>query len=195
MLVKICGVTNREDALASVEAGADAIGFNFWPHSPRYIAPAVARAIASELPTGVLKVGVFVDAYSDELADEAGLDVIQLHAETAGEPHRRHWAAWPVTLPELQRRITASHAEAFLIDTPAGVQRGGTGRTYDWRLAQGLPGRIILAGGLSAENVREAIRAANPWGVDACSRLESVPGKKDHIKLREFVRAARSAAL
>lgn len=193
MLVKICGVTNWDDAAAAVDAGADAVGLNFWPGSPRYLAPAAALAIVSKIPRMVLKVGVFVDDYSEPLADELGLDVIQLHGDNAAEPGRRYWAGWRVCLPELHARIRAASAEAFVIDTPAGAQRGGTGRSYDWRLAEGLPGKIILAGGLSAENVREAILAARPWGVDACSRLESAPGRKDHHKMREFIRAARSA--
>ncbi|MCC7157307.1 MAG: phosphoribosylanthranilate isomerase [Bryobacterales bacterium] len=194
MLVKICGVTSLDDALAAVEAGADAIGLNFWPGSPRFVETATARDITAALPASVLKVGVFVDVYSEAIAGEVGLDVIQLHGENGPAPARRFWAGWPVTLPHLSERIRSAGADAFVIDTPAGAQRGGTGGTYDWRLALGLPGRIILAGGLNAENVKEAILAAKPWGVDACSRLESAPGKKDHHKMREFIRAARSAA-
>jgi phosphoribosylanthranilate isomerase len=195
MMVKICGITNRDDASAAVEAGADALGFNFWPESPRYVSKDLAAAIAAELPAGVLKVGVFVDRHSEETARFVGLDVVQIHAEDFPAPARPYWAAWAATTPHLAERMTMSTADAFVIDSPAGVERGGTGRTYDWSLAAGLPGRVILAGGLSADNVGRAVLAAKPWGVDACSRLESAPGKKDHKKIKEFVRAARLAGL
>jgi phosphoribosylanthranilate isomerase len=189
MMVKICGITSLADGRAAVEAGADALGFNFWEPSPRYVLPEVARAICAHLPREVLKVGIFVAGM--RLYDF--LDVLQVYDESPLPAGTRHWQALPVTTPALAERIRASEAEAFLIDTPAGEQRGGTGCTFDWSLAAGLPGKIVLAGGLGPDNVAAAIAAARPWGVDACSRLESEPGRKDHAKMKEFVRAARSA--
>lgn len=194
MMVKICGITNREDALAAVEAGASAVGFNFWPGSPRYIAPAFAAEIAAALPKSVLRVGVFVDASAVEvkaIAREVGLDVAQTHGRSERPAGVRWWPAFSAG----ESPPAFDGAEAFLVDTPAGEQRGGTGRVFDWSLAAGLPGRIVLAGGLAPENVAAAIRQARPWGVDACSRLELSPGRKDHQRVRAFVRAALSETL
>ena len=182
MMIKICGITNREDALAAVDAGASALGFNFFPGSPRYIRPETAAEIAMDLP--ILKVGVFVDNLTP-----TNMDVLQLHGnETADDvpAGRRVWKAFRVT-PEWDTSILATFAnvEAFLLDGPA----PGTGVGFDWRRATGMR-QVILAGGLGPDNVAEAIRQARPWGVDACSRLERAPGLKDHEKMRRFVRAA-----
>ncbi len=197
-LIKICGITTLDDALQAAEAGATALGFNFWPGSKRYITPAAAAAIISQLPAEVLKVGVFVDAAESEystIAAQTGLDIVQLHGHLGPSPLIRHWLAFSATDAQVRATMESSGAEAFLIDTPAGIERGGTGRTFDWSLVQGLAGRIILAGGLGPDNVAQAIRQVRPWGVDACSRLESAPGRKDHVKVLEFIRAARSATL
>ena len=191
-LVKICGITALEDALAACDAGAGALGFNFWPRSPRYIEPERARRIIERIPGGVLAVGVFVDEPAERIeaiAAAAGIEVAQLHG-ACGAPRLRWWKALEA-VPDVRREIEQFEAEAFLLDAPAGAQRGGTGRTFDWALAAGLPRRIVLAGGLGPDNVGEAIRAARPWGVDACSRLESAPGRKDAAKVRAFVRAVR----
>jgi phosphoribosylanthranilate isomerase len=196
MMVKICGITNRADALAAVEAGADALGFNFWTGSPRHVEPQEAARIIADLPPRVLRVGVFVDpaaAMMETVASETGIGIAQVHGTFDRAPAFVLWQALPANSAALRTAIEQSRAEAFLVDTPAGPERGGTGRSYDWALARGLPGRIILAGGLDAGNVGDAIRLAQPWGVDACSRLEIAPGKKDHTKMMEFVRAARSA--
>ncbi|MBI4889714.1 MAG: phosphoribosylanthranilate isomerase [Acidobacteria bacterium] len=196
-LVKVCGITTLEDALQAAEAGADALGFNFWPRSPRYIEPGAAQAIVERLPGNVLTVGVFVDEPAErvkELARGAGMEVAQLHGECEA-PQMRWWQALPATAERIRERMEESGAEAFLIDTPAGEMRGGTGRTFDWGLAAGLPGRIVLAGGLGPDNVAAAIKAALPWGVDACSRLEREPGRKDHAKVAAFVRAVRQTEL
>ncbi|HPT28450.1 MAG TPA: phosphoribosylanthranilate isomerase [Bryobacteraceae bacterium] len=198
MLIKICGITTLDDALHACECGASALGFNFWPQSRRYITPGAAAEISSRLPGGILKVGVFVDAPETEfaaIAPEAGLDIVQLHGHLGASPSTRHWLALTATDEDIQATMKDSLAEAFLIDTPSGEERGGTGRTFDWALVEGLGGRIILAGGLGPENVAEAIRRVRPYGVDACSRLESSPGLKDRVKVMEFIRAARSAAL
>jgi len=193
MMVKICGITNREDALAAVEAGASAIGFNFYHDSPRYISPTGAAMIAEKIPGNVWKVGVFVDERPSSIAKiaiEVGLDVAQLHgiAEARGI---RVWRAGSVDGALMISAFDQSAAEAILLDTYSVTEYGGTGKTFDWSRAKGLPAKVIIAGGLDASNVREAIAQAEPWGVDACSRLEKSPGVKDHDKVREFVKAAR----
>jgi phosphoribosylanthranilate isomerase len=197
MILKICGITNQEDATAAIEGGATAIGFNFYPRSPRYIAPERAGEIAT--PAGVRRVGVFVDrapAGIEEIAGVARLDVAQLHgAETAtGYPASLPvWKAVRVGVDFDFARFHDCPAEAFLLDGPAGELFGGAGNAFDWKLAAGAPKPIIVAGGLDASNVAQAIALAHPWGVDACSRLESAPGKKDNRKMSDFLRAAREA--
>ncbi len=193
MMVKICGITNREDALAAIEGGAAALGFNFYPGSPRYIDPERAAVIAAGL--AVVKVGVFVNespARIGEIARHAGLDVAQLHgAETEADYPQgiRVWKAARVDETFRIADLDALPAEAFLLDSPGG---GGTGRTFDWSRAAGSKRRIILAGGLDASNVKQAIAAARPWGVDVCSRIESAPGRKDHVKMAQFLKEATS---
>jgi phosphoribosylanthranilate isomerase len=191
MMVKICGITNREDALAAVEAGASAVGFNFYRESPRYISPTGASVIAAKIPSTVWKVGIFVNETPETIARialDAGLDVAQLYgtSETRGI---RIWRAIQAN-ESLLSHINDETAEAVLVDTPSDDLHGGTGASFDWSRAKGLPKHIIIAGGLDASNVRRAIEQAQPWGVDACSRLEKSPGLKDHDKVREFVKAA-----
>ncbi|MCE5307442.1 MAG: phosphoribosylanthranilate isomerase [Acidobacteriales bacterium] len=193
MMVKICGITNPEDATAAVEAGASAIGFNFYPKSPRFVEPEHAAEIIAGLVPGILKVGVFVNEPAgrvESIARTAGLDVVQLHGAAFAPVGMRSWRAVPMTKDFDFASLDVLDAEAFLIDAFAGDAWGGTGRTWDWTLAAAAKQRIILAGGLDATNVREAIRKARPWGVDACSRIESSPGKKDHAKMRAFIQAA-----
>ena len=191
VLVKVCGITTREDALAAIEAGAAALGFNFYADSPRYIAEERAAEIVAALPLGILKVGVFVDNSPEHIlavARRVGLDIVQLHGGLVSVP-MRFWRA----LPANGTPIRENHgAEAILLDTPSSTFFGGTGTTFPWEIARGFPGRVVIAGGLDASNVRTAIERARPWGVDACSRLESSPGVKDHAKVRAFVRAALS---
>ena len=163
-MVKICGITNVADAAACVEAGAAALGFNFYQGSPRYVTPEGARGIIQALPGRALKVGVFVDAAAEtvrETAAYAGLDVVQLHG---GEMPvgLRVWMALSAGDADLRALMERSGADAFLIDTPSGAMRGGTGVTFDWAAAAGLPGRVIIAGGLDEGNVAEAIRTAAP---------------------------------
>lgn len=198
MIIKICGITTVSDLDACVEAGADALGFNFWPKSPRFINVDMARQLARRCPPHVLKVGLFVDETADrieQVMQQAELDVAQLHGLPARVPAVRHWTAFSAATPDLAGILRATSAEAAVIDTPAGPQRGGTGRTFDWSLAAGLPGRIVLAGGLGPDNVAQAIRAVRPWGVDACSRLESAPGRKDHELVRAFIANIRALNL
>jgi phosphoribosylanthranilate isomerase len=196
MMVKICGITNREDALAAAEGGAAALGFNFYPKSPRYISPIEAARIAEALPTGVWKVGVFVNPSAQDLAwvsEAAGLDVVQLHGDHAPAALApRVWRAFHVDPSFNTAQMEAYDAEAYLLDAPSAELYGGTGKTFDWPLAANTGKRIILAGGLDADNVRAAIRAARPWGVDACSRLEVSPGRKDHVEMARFLKAALS---
>ena len=200
VFVKICGITSLEDAQMAGAAGADALGFNFWPGSPRHIAPRDAAKITAKLGTNTVKIGVFVDANALENTETvrvAGLDLAQIHG-SAPLLALRFWQAFQAN-PDLEDQVrkaaAAARAEAFLIDTPAGAQRGGTGRVFAWPLVRGLPGRIVLAGGLGPDNVAEAIREARPWGVDACSRLESAPGRKDPAQVRAFIQAVRAAEL
>jgi len=193
MMVKICGITNREDALAAVEGGASALGFNFWPKSPRYIPPNGAVELFEGLPSRVWKVGLFVDEPPETVlavARRISLDVVQLHGDAPLPQGIRVWKALSVGPGFRHEQLEEFGAEAFLLDAPAGAARGGTGRTFDWTLAAGTHRKIIVAGGLDAGNVALAIRAARPWGVDACSRLESSPGRKDHGKMAQFLRAA-----
>jgi len=188
MMVKICGITNQADADMCVEAGASALGFNFFRQSPRFIEPAEAASIAGNIPSNVTKVGIFVDqdaATIDRMTRETGLDVAQVYGEA--RPATRFWRACHAG--EFYSEL-ADGAEAVLLDTPGRAMPGGTGKTFDWSRARGLAARVIIAGGLDATNVRAAIAAAQPWGVDACSRLESSPGRKDAEKVRRFVQAA-----
>lgn len=195
MMVKICGITCAEDALAAAEAGASALGFNFWPGSPRYIAPGRAAEIVAALPAGVSAVGVFVNESAPrirEMARHAGVTIVQLHGDCEWPGSLPVWKALPVGEnfdPGVLERFAA---EAFLLDSPSGPSYGGTGQTFPWERIRGLRQRVILAGGLDASNVAQAIEAVRPWGVDACSRLESSPGKKDHQRMRAFIQAARS---
>lgn len=196
-VVKVCGITNLEDALAAVEAGAGALGFNFYAGSPRYVSAVEAAAITAGIPAGILKVGVFVNEAPGrvvEIVREAGLDVAQLHGDEGADgvpPGVRVWKAFRVDDGFSLEQLESFPAEAFLLDTPTKMY-GGSGHTFDWARARGAAGRILLAGGLDENNVREAIAAARPWGVDACSRLETAPGKKDHGRMARFIAAAHS---
>ena len=195
MMVKICGITSREDARAAADAGASALGFNFYGRSPRHLAPEAALSILAVLPAAVWKVGVFVNEPGERvlaLAGALGLDIVQLHGETEPPAGLRVWKAARVDPQFHWSQLEAFSAEAFLLDTASEELHGGTGRTFNWALARGAGRKVILAGGLDETNVREAIRAAQPWGVDACSRLESSPGHKDHHKVARFIAAALS---
>jgi len=200
--VKICGITNWADAQRSIEAGCDALGFNFYPSSPRYIPPGEAAEIRRKLPKEIAAVGVFVNAASreiQELAKTLELNYAQLHGEELPGAARAVGRATPVIKafrvgPRFRgARLARYSVAAFLLDgAPAGGKpRGGTGKTFDWKQARGLAayGHIILAGGLTPENVAEAIRTAHPAAVDVASGVERAPGKKDARKLRAFLDA------
>jgi phosphoribosylanthranilate isomerase len=189
MMVKICGITNREDALAAVDAGATALGFNFYPDSPRYVAPEKAAELGDGL--GVTKVGIFVDAAEEAVAAvlrTAGLDIAQVYG-IRSYGGLRTWRACRVKQGDFALPDDSS-AEAFLLDGFSPEVYGGSGQTFHWSIARNLDRRIVLAGGLHAGNVREAIQQARPWGVDACSRIEKSPGLKDHEKMKQFIQAA-----
>jgi len=195
MMVKVCGITKLEDAVAAIEGGASALGFNFYPKSPRYIAPDCAAGMIAKLPATVWKVGVFVNESPEritDLASHVGLDIVQLVGQAIRLSALRIWQTAYVDEKFRLADIEHNPAEAILLDTPASEAYGGTGRTFDWSRAAGSNKRIILAGGLDAGNVRQAIAAAQPWGVDICSRIESSPGRKDHVKMAQFLKEAKS---
>ena len=201
MILKVCGITTLDDALLSIEAGANALGFNFYPPSPRYVTPEAAAAIVKALPADVLRVGVFVNESSERVLStvrECGLDIAQLHGDEspADAPAGvRVWKAYRVG-PDFDLSVLdAFPAEAFLLDAGSGALYGGSGHTFDWTRATGAHHKIIVAGGLGPDNVAEAIRVLKPWGIDACSRLESAPGRKDPQKVAAFLDAAQSVSV
>lgn len=200
-VIKICGITEAEDALAAEDCGASAIGFNFYPRSKRFVQPERAAEIASRLRSaGTTKVGVFVNAPEQEvlrITALVGLDVVQLHGDEPPEAMPAGVRVWKAFRVENGFVLSQTHpfdgAEAFLLDGPAGGEYGGAGIPFGWEVARQLSHRVILAGGLDSGNVAQAIAEARPWGVDACSRLESVPGRKDRKKMEEFLRVALRA--
>jgi phosphoribosylanthranilate isomerase len=203
--VKICGITNWTDARRAVEAGAQFLGFNFYRPSPRYIQVAAARRIIRRLPDGIAAVGVFVnesEANMLAIARRVSLDYLQLHGD---EP--------PEQVARLKREIAVikairvrdsfrpkqldsfGRASAILLDGFDARRHGGTGRKFNWRLARGSNGsrRIFLAGGLTPENVAEAIRVARPYAVDVCSGVEARPGRKDPARMVALMWAVKAA--
>lgn len=202
--VKICGITNLEDALLCAAAGADALGFNFYLPSPRYIEPLVAREIVERLPANVLTVGVFVNEPApenvDRIASEAGVGAVQLHGEESPNYCRALRGRYVVKVLRPGDDFEPQHAldyevQAIMLDAFDSRMRGGTGRVTDWSLAQktcALVPKFFLAGGLSPENVQAAITAVKPYGVDACSALEISPGKKLPERVKAFVKAVRA---
>ncbi len=203
--VKICGITNLEDALLSVKFGADALGFNFYEKSPRYISPEKAREIVEQLPPEVLKVGVFVNESLDkiiEIAETAKLDAIQLHGEEtpefAGELKAKTnleiIKAFRVSENFKPEDILQYEVDAVLLDAYSPKEHGGTGETFDWEIAkkvQEIFPKMYLAGGLAVENVKEAVVNVKPFAVDACSLLEREKGFKDFQKVEEFFLAVK----
>ena len=196
MMIKVCGITKQSDASAAIEAGATAIGFNFYARSPRYVAVEAAAAISTP---GALRVGVFVNETPEailEIARKAALDVAQLHGDEMASdfPHGLTvWKAARVSAGFDLAQFDRTPADAILLDGPAAELYGGAGVTFDWTLARNSHLRIIVAGGLDASNVARAIALAQPWGIDSCSRIEASPGIKDHIKMTEFLHAAKAA--
>jgi phosphoribosylanthranilate isomerase len=211
---KICGITTVEDALVAARAGADAIGLNFFAHSPRYVAAETAESIIRALPGGLSKVGLFVDTPADEICrlfDRLRLDLIQLHgeqppefvAQLAPRPVMRAFRVGPEKVEPvaeyLQRCRELEHElELVLLDSLVAGAFGGTGRLLSWSVAQAYRCELgavplVLAGGLTPENVAAAIRAVGPAAVDVASGVESRPGRKDPARVEAFVAAARLA--
>jgi len=211
--VKICGMTNLEDALVAVDAGADAVGFVFYEKSPRCVSVETAREIVAELPSCVEKVGVFVNEPPERvsaIADDACLTAVQFHGDEYQNPERysiggKLFFSFPVSeaLRELRGPIGSFTLPKFpkssgiLLDSGTQAIRGGTGKTFAWGearwLIQGLTRvhSVVIAGGLTPSNVAWAAEFLRPWGVDVASGVEASPGKKDPEKLRAFVRAVR----
>jgi phosphoribosylanthranilate isomerase len=200
--VKICGITNSGDALLAAELGAHALGFIFYKKSPRYVAPDKARHIIGQLPPFVATVGVFVDENAGavrEIASLAGLDWLQLHGSESPDYcrslGRRVIKGFRVKGDEIYAQISAYQgaAQAFLLDTYKPGTPGGTGETFDWEVARQVNkcGPIILAGGLTPDNVAQAINIAQPAAVDVASGVEKESGKKDPERLRAFLAAVR----
>ncbi len=200
--VKICGNTNLADALAAVEAGADALGFIFYDRSPRHILVSDAAEIVRQLPPFVMKVGVFVNPPEElvlRATAECGLNLLQFHGDEAPgfctQFGLMSMKAFRVRDAESLKALADYPTDAWLLDAWSPKATGGTGETFDWALAAeavklGRP--VFLAGGLTPENVAEAIRVVQPFGVDVASGVESVPGRKDHARLRAFIQAVRN---
>ena len=201
--IKICGVTRLEDALSAARLGADALGFNFWPRSRRHVTPAAARQIIARLPPFVTPVGVFVNQSEGEMraiAAETGIQVFQLHGDEPPELCARLplpvVKAIPVDQVRTLSRLLSYEVQAFLLDTPSRGY-GGSGEPFDWSLAEGVSevAPVVLAGGLTPENVGAAIRAVRPWAVDVASGVESSPGVKNPGLMARFVSAVREVRL
>lgn len=200
LFVKICGITCVADALAAAEFGADAIGLNFYPRSPRYVAPEVAQAIAQSVRASLQVVGVFVDATRpqiESIAAAVGLDVLQFHGDESAT-FCSNWQQKTIKALRVRDAASAQRASEYRVDfilADAYVEGhfGGTGSRVAVEHLQGLDRRrLILAGGLTAENVAESVRLVGPFGVDVASGVESAPGKKDRERMRRFIDNARA---
>ena len=211
--VKICGITNLEDALVAVDAGADAVGFVFYEKSPRRVSVEMAKEILEKLPEKIDKIGVFVNEVPErisEITDRAGLTAVQFHGDEWKSPedysvNRDAFFCLPVlemvrdpsiAIHSLRNVETFPNLVGFLLDSGTAEKRGGTGKVFPWEDALSFSSlktlaRIVIAGGLMASNVRTAVEYLKPWGVDVSSGVEARPGKKDPEKVRAFVRAVR----
>ena len=214
--IKICGITNLEDALAAADAGANALGFVFYKNSPRNVDPEKVREIVAQLPPEVEKVGVFVDGESPEriveVAEQAGLTALQLHVGSSFAGYSQR--GWSFGNRKIYLALAAaqfldagaqwggskqrpSPISAIFLDSGTSQQPGGTGKAFDWQKAALLveamtkTANVVVAGGLNPLNVAEAIRILKPWGVDVASGVEATPGKKDPKKVRAFIAAVR----
>jgi phosphoribosylanthranilate isomerase len=204
--IKICGITNLGDARRAVKAGADFLGFNFYRESSRYIAPATARRIVQRLPAGVASVGVFVNEPERDMlaiARRVGLDYVQLHGDETAEVVSRMRRSFRVIKAirvrdsfRVAQLANFKRASSILLDGFDSRLRGGTGKSFNWKLAKsaGSKRQIFLAGGLTPENAAQAVSAARPFAIDVCSGVESRPGKKDAARMRALVAAVRPNA-
>jgi len=203
--VKICGITNKEDAMCAADCGAAALGFIFYPHSPRYIKPTEARKIVGLLPDDLVTVGVFVNEKPKEIkkiVEYCGLDMIQLHGDETPEFCREFPSAQVIKAVELKNEADFVYAKSFqvgaiLVDSRHAGLYGGTGKKANWNLACRIRDKklLILSGGLSEKNVAEALKEVSPAALDINSGVESEPGKKDHAKLArifEIIRASET---
>ena len=199
--VKVCGMTSLKDTLVAVEEGADAVGFIFYKKSPRSVTMKTVREIVLELPPFVDTVGVFVDETAEQInkiADYCNLDIIQLHGDESPtfckKIRRKVIKAFRIKDMQSVKKLSSFQVSGFLLDTFSENLHGGTGKVFDWNLA--LPakkfGPVIMAGGLTPNNVQQAVRQIRPYGVDVCSGVESEPGIKDHKKVRAFLNNAKA---
>ena len=202
-IIKICGLTSREQALNCVELGVDWLGLNCWPGSSRYVTPEKTQEIVSALPKSVTTVGVFVNESPDLLESimrETGMNWAQLHGDESLQHCKKLSVSWFKAFrvsPEFKvQQIQDYGQKTFLLDAYSKTHYGGSGQTINWKMAESVSGlgQLILAGGLTPENVSEAVKKVNPWGVDVCSGVESEPGIKDLSKVKEFVRNVRDIA-
>jgi phosphoribosylanthranilate isomerase len=201
--VKICGITNAEDARMAVDAGADALGFMFYEPSPRCVTRKSAGAIIRELPVFVAKVGVFVNPTEGEVRraiEECGIDTLQFHGEEPQEFCRRFslkvLKGFRVQGPEILKVLPDYMGMTWLLDSFVAGTRGGTGNTFNWEIARQavqLAGHVVLAGGLTPENAADAVRMVRPYGLDVSNGVESAPGRKDAAKVHAFIAAAKGA--
>ncbi len=201
--IKICGITNLDDAIAAVDYGADALGFNFYKKSPRYVEPMKAAEIIAQLPPFVVPVGIFVNEREErirEIVSHACIQGIQLHGDETPEFCQRFGSrvikAFQIKNKESLKHMSHYRVSAYLLDSYREGIRGGTGETFDWHLAVVAKtfGRIILAGGLNAENVAEAVKLVQPYGIDVAGGVEREKGIKDHARLKTFITEARRAS-
>ena len=191
--VKICGITNYEDAVAALDMGADLLGFNFYPESPRYVTPERATAIINKLPAFVETAGIFVNATFDDIRqiiDQCQLNWIQLHGDETPEFCRSFLSINVKTMKALRvkdksdvERAEEFFTDAVLLDAFDPEKYGGTGLTFDWNIVGHIGKRVFLAGGINPDNAADAV-ALGVYGIDACSGVEAEPGKKDHDKMR-----------
>jgi len=200
--VKICGITNLADALAAVAAGADVLGLNFYEGSPRRVSMKTAAEISKQLPPFVMRAGVFVNADEDLVTraiGECGLSLLQFHGDEPPEFCAQFglmsMKAFRIRDAESLKQLPRFQTDAYLLDAFSPEARGGTGVKFNWELAieaQKFGKPIFLAGGLTPENVADAVRKVRPFGVDVASGVESSPGKKEHAKIRAFIAAVRA---
>jgi len=203
--VKICGITNPPDALAAVEAGADVLGFIFYESSPRHVSVREAGEIIRQLPPFVIKAGVFVDASEDlvmRAIGDCGLNLLQFHGSETPEYCAQFglmsMKAFRIRDSESLKILPSYATDAWLLDAFVADKIGGTGEQFNWDLAVeatklGRP--VFLAGGLTPANVAEAVRKVRPYGVDVSSGVEAEPGRKDHQKVRDFIKAAKGVEI
>ena len=201
--VKICGITNIADGLAAVEAGADALGLNFYEKSPRHVSLNAAADISRQLPRFIMRAGVFVNADEDLITraiGECGLTMLQFHGDEPPEFCTQFglmsMKAFRIRDEKSLEELPKFQTDAYLLDAYSPEARGGTGEKFNWDLAveaQKFGKPIFLAGGLTPENVADAVRKVKPFGVDVSSGVESSPGKKDHAKVWAFIQAVRNA--